>query len=204
MTPILICASAFSRPLEVFKASHAAYAPECPLILAPASGATFGESFNPALAKIFENFDDVIISNDDVVLNPNTIPNLMHDVANLQMIYGDKLGIVATYSDNIRDIQNIRKTEQVRKHVERLSPVFAWMSKKAFMDAQFPPLNWYADDVICEDLNALGYKHFVSRAYIHHVGSQTIGTDYTALNNASIPWLQANRPQYVKKWFGGT
>ena len=204
MTPILICANAKSRPLKVFETSLFAYAHEYPLILEPASGATFGESFNPALAKVFEDFDDVIISNDDVVLNPNTIPELMHDVANLQMIHGDKLGLVATYSDNIRDIQNIRKTDQVRKHVERLSPVFAWMSKKAFLDAQFPPLNWYADDVICEDLNVLGYRHFVSRAYIHHVGSQTIGTDHTALNNASIPWLQANRPQYVKKWFGGT
>jgi hypothetical protein len=192
----------------VFEASHAAYAPEYPLILAPASGATFGESFNPALNRAFETNDEVVISNDDVVLHPNTMPDLMRDVDMLKSFYGDKLGIVATYSDNIRDIQNIRNVPAGLvpecKQVERLSPVFAWISKKAFMDAQFPPLNWYADDVICEDLNALGYKHFVSRAYLHHIGSQTIGTDTAALNAASMPWLQANRPQYVQKWFGGT
>ena len=206
MPPILVCAKEDSTPIKVMRASLLAYAPDVELIIRPSSGATFGESFNPALTELFQTHDEIIISNDDVVLTPNTIPDLMHDIANLQMIYGDKLGIVATYSDNIRFIQNIRDMGVGvlvgPKRADRLSPVFAWMSKKAFTDCQFPPLNWYADDVICEDLSALGYKHFVSRAYIHHVGSQTIGTDYRALNEASMPWLREHRPQYMQKWFG--
>ena len=45
------------------------------------------------------------------------------------------------------------------------------------------------------------FKNFISRSYVHHVGSQTVGTNYAQLNAAAMPWLEENRPQYIKKWF---
>ena len=192
-----------ARCLPVFAASVTAYAPGNPLILLPSSGVTCGESYNNALRQVFEVYDEVILANDDITLTPYTMPDFMSDLYQLKAAHGDKLGIVGTYSDNIRWVQHIKGNDFVCREIDRLSPIFAWVSKKAFMDCPFPPMNWYADDVICEDLGALGYRHFISKAYVHHVGSQTIGTDYEALNAAAMPWLIANRPQYLKKWFGG-
>jgi hypothetical protein len=82
-----------------------------------------------------------------------------------------------------------------------ISPLFAYISKQAFSEAQFPPLNWYSDDVICQDLNNLGYTHFVSRAYVHHVGSQTIGLDFDKLTEQAKPWIKENRNKYYREWF---
>jgi hypothetical protein len=190
------------KSLPVLQASILAYAPEHPLISLPSSGATFGESYNNAMRQAFEAYDEIIIANDDVVLTPYTMPDMLSDLARLKSEHGDKLGLVGTYADNIRWVQHIKGNEFICREIDRLSPLFTWMSKKAFMDCQFPPMNWYADDVICEDLSALGYRHFISKAYVHHVGSQTIGTDVAALNAASMPWLMENRPKYLEKWFG--
>ena len=163
----------------------------------------FGDAYNFVLSLAFNDADEVIVSNDDVVITPTSIPLLLEDVAALKQIHGDKLGFVAAISDDARNSQNIR-FERGDEPKERavISPIFSWMSKKAFEAAQFPPLNWYSDDVICEDLNQLGFVHYISRAYVHHVGSQTVGRDHNKLNAEALPWLRANRPEYVKKWWG--
>jgi hypothetical protein len=68
--------------------------------------------------------------------------------------------------------------------------------------AKFPPLNWYSDDVHCRDLLAAGYENFLSRSYVHHVGSQSTGMDGEALTLAAVPWIRENRPEYALEWFG--
>lgn len=189
----------------MLQASIAVYAPRNSVFLWRVERTTFGESYNAAMEEAFKAHDEIIISNDDVVLTPRTIPVLMEDVQILQKEHGDKLGFVATLTDEARLEQNIRVAKEGVVRQERvIAPLFAWVSKKAFSAARFPPLNWYSDDVMCEDLNALGFKHFVSRAYVHHAGSQTIGTNYSELNAEAMPWLMEKRPQYIKKWFGGT
>jgi len=190
--------------LKVMYASLDIHAPDVKYLFVHQRERTnFGDAYNLALGIAFANHDEVIVANDDVVITPRTIPLLMEDVANLKAIHGDKLGFVAALSDDARMSQNIR-IERGDEPKERavVSPIFAWMSKKAFETAQFPPLNWYSDDVICEDLNAAGFTHYISRAYVHHVGSQTVGRDYSKLNAESLPWLRENRPEYVKKWWG--
>lgn len=188
----------------MLQASLAAYAPQCSVFLWRVKRTTFGESYNDAMEDAFRSHDEIIISNDDVVLTPTTISVLLEDVSNLRKEHGDKLGFVATLTDNARAEQNIRIAKEGVIRKERvIAPLFAWVSKKAFEAARFPPLNWYSDDVMCEDLNALGFKHFVSRAYVHHAGSQTIGTNYAQLNAEALPWLIEKRPHYIEKWFGG-
>jgi hypothetical protein len=42
----------------------------------------------------------------------------------------------------------------------------------------------------------------LSRSYVHHVGSQTIGMDGNRLTQQAVPWIRKNRPKYAKDWFG--
>jgi hypothetical protein len=51
-------------------------------------------------------------------------------------------------------------------------------------------------------MSAKGYSHYVSTSYVHHVGSQTIGLNAEKLTLEALPWIQENRPQYVKEFFG--
>jgi GT2 family glycosyltransferase len=196
--------SGFDKCFPVMQASVNAYAPSVGMVFSVQDKpTTFGEAYNIILGAVFENQNEVIVANDDVVITPTTMQRLMEDVANLKVIHGNKLGFVAAISDDARNTQNIRYEEGKEPKIrDVISPIFAWMSKEAFQAAQFPPLNWYSDDVICEDLNRLGFVHYISRAYVHHVGSQTVGRDYAKLNAQALPWLRANRPEYVVKWWG--
>jgi hypothetical protein len=83
-----------------------------------------------------------------------------------------------------------------------ISPIFGYISRSAWEVAKFPPLNWFSDDVHCRDLSAVGFQHFLSRSYVHHVGSQSTGMDGQELTLASVPWIRANRPAYADSWFG--
>jgi hypothetical protein len=163
---------------------------------------TFGESYNIAMTDAFSFCDEMIIANDDVVLWPNTMQLLIEDVIRAKMMHGDKAGFVAARADNIRPPQRIRLGENCDMERARfVSPVFAWLSKKAFETARFPPLNWFSDDVMCEDLNRQGFVHYFSRACIHHAGSLTIGGDYSKHINEARPWIRENRPEYESLWF---
>ena len=201
--PVLTCYLPGNRCLNVLKASIEAYAPEHKLIAMPSQGDNFGDSYNRAMNEVFQDYDEIIISNDDVVITPYTMPDLMSDLRTLKARHGHRLGLVGTHADNIRWVQNIKAGPCVCREIDRLSPLFTWFPKRAFMEWRFPPLNWYADDVICEDLARVGYHHYISKAYVHHVGSQSVGTDIEELNKASMPWLIAHRPEYLTKWFGG-
>lgn len=202
MVAIVTCTIG-SKSLPVLEASLQAYNPDCHLMILKGERSTFGQAYNQALDYCFGLYDEVIICNDDVVVTPTSVSLLLEDVSALKQQHGDFLGFVAALSDDARMSQNIR-IERGDEPKERavVSPIFAWMSKKAFQAARFPPLNWYSDDVICEDLSALGFVHYISRSYVHHVGSQTVGRDIQHLNNEALPWLRENRPEYVKCWWG--
>lgn len=203
--PIVTCTIG-SKSLAVLKTSVQTYAPDVPLFITTDHRAkNFGDAYNGAMARAFENNDEIIISNDDVVLTPTTLKLLLEDVEAIKSSGCQKIGLVGTLCDSARYAQDIKNPENhnpVLRTIDRVSPIFAWINKAAFKEVQFPPLNWYSDDVMCEDLNGKGYTNFLSRAYVHHVGSQTVGEDYTKLNNDALPWLRENRPEYVKKWFG--
>lgn len=217
MIPIITC-TVNNKCTPVLAASVDTYCPGVRLIINEGERTTFGEAFNKAMSEAFETYDEIIIANDDIVLNPNTYKKLLEDVINLKEQYGDKLGFVAAHSDSAFPVQNVRYQQDDKFELDRyrcqwtwedevrpadvVAPLFAWISKKAFDEAQFPPLNWYSDDVICRDLGKNGFKHFISRAYVHHVGSQTVGQDFSRLSGESSGWLRANRPDYADMWFG--
>jgi hypothetical protein len=151
-------------------------------------------------------FPEIIVANDDIVLTPSSFNTLIEDKV---LLSHHSLGWLCSRSDYVRGLQNIRNGE-VRngiKFVEEdqifqsnvLSPLFGIISREAWID--YKPINWYSDDIQCLEICAAGYKNYVSRSYVHHVGSQTIGMDHKKNNDEAGAWLKANMPDLYKLWF---
>lgn len=177
---------------------------------------SFGEDYNEVIDAAFaDGHEFVLVANDDVVLTPTSVSDLLEDVATLSDEFGDMVGWVCSRCDAARPMQNIRSNpfgqelnffrfpwEDCILPMQVISPIFGYISRDAWEVMKFQPLNWYSDDVHCRDLTAAGFTHFLSRSYVHHVGSQTTGMDAQKLTLAAIPWIRANRPAYANEWFG--
>ena len=202
MIPIVVC-TVGSRSLSVMQTSVRTYNPDVNLMIFEGFMGNFGDDYNAVMELAFRDYEEIIIANDDVVVNPNSYIRLVEDVEFLKNRYPRNLGIVASRSDYVRPHQSIAAgIDPNIIHCAVVSPLFAYISKEAFTKAKFPPINWFSDDVICKDLSKLGYQHFVSRSYVHHVGSQTIGFDFKKLMDAPKEWIKENRPEYYKEWYG--
>jgi hypothetical protein len=178
------------------------------LIYRPNPATNFGDAYNAAVDYAFEHgkFDSLILANDDVVLNPNTL-SLMREDTEVLRERGFKVGFLGARSDYVLPDQNIRfpvdgdrrsslawESEQQIKVAPVIAPIWASISRQAWNVAKFPSTNWYSDNIICHDLNVAGYQHFVSRAYVHHAGSQTIGLDFKKSHEEPKAWILENRP----------
>jgi hypothetical protein len=195
--PIVVC-TVGSSSLPVLEASVKAYCPEVELIVGHGEFGSFGADYNAVVSKAFEKYDEIIVANDDIVLNPSSYQKLLDDVAHLKRF--NKLGWVVSKADAVRPSQDIRYQPMDSVYeVQTVSPLFGYISKEAWVD--FPPINWYSDDVQCLDMSAKGYRHFVSKSYIHHVGSTTIGQDNHKNHLAAEPWIRQNRPELHAIWF---
>ena len=179
------------------------YNPDINLVIIEGTLGNFGDDYNHAMEYAFQDREEIIIANDDIVVNPESYIRLVEDVQFLKNRFPRNLGFVAARSDYVRPHQSIsHQQEQSIIQTPVVSPLFAYISKEAFIKCKFPPINWFSDDVICRDLGALGYQHFISRAYVHHAGSQTIGRDFQKLMDAPKEWIQKHRPEYFKEWYG--
>ncbi len=173
-------------------------------IILPNEATNFGDAYNTVVAAAFaDGHKDVILCNDDVVLRPDTWNIMLEDIESYK---GQNIGYIAARSDWARGWQNIRtrhleddSLDWLRWPTERfvlsatvIAPIFAWITKEAWID--FPPINWFSDDVQCMDILRKGYTHRIGRFYVHHVGSQTVGFDADKLTNEAINWLRVNRP----------
>jgi hypothetical protein len=186
------------------------------LIFFPNSATNFGDAYNHAISYAFKHgkFDSLIVSNDDVVLNPQTIELLGAD----KRILEDsdyKVGFLGARSDYVLPDQNIRfpvdgdqkdgvrwQSEAQIKLTGVIAPIFATITREAWSVAKFPSTNWYSDNIICHDLQEAGYRHFVSRAYVHHAGSQTVGMDYKKCHEEPREWIKAHRPDMYGVIYG--
>ena len=175
----------------------------------------FGDSFNYAITQAFlDGHETVIMANDDVVLDPNTYWLLCHDRVLLKQ-QGHKVGFLSARSNMASMPQNIRAkqendtwagmkwaSEETIQQVEWTAPLFASVDREGFPG--FPPTNFYSDNVACYDMAQEGFKHFNSRAYVHHVGSSTIGRGFGADSKNTMEaedWLKLNRPILHKRYF---
>jgi hypothetical protein len=206
--PAIVICTVNSACLEVMLASIKAYVPAgVERHVHFNVGSTFGDAYNFAMRDAFTRHTELVICNDDIVFTPTTWARLLADVALLKEAVAD-LGYVAARSDYARGAQNIRcgtgrldflRFESERSIVETpvIAPICAWIRRDAWVD--FPPINWFSDDVQCADMKR---RHFVSRAYVHHVGSQTCGNDAARCMADAKSWLKANRPALHALHFG--
>lgn len=177
-------------------------------ITMPNDGNNFGDSYNAVVKKAFEEHDEIIVANDDIVLNPSSYLLLYQDVERLKEVT-PHIGWVSSRADYVRDLQNIREgTERVGirfkeefciNEVEIIAPLFAYIAKDAWVD--FKPINWYSDDIQCLEMRIRGYQNFISRSYVHHVGSQTIGMNHNNNHLEAKAWIDENMPEFSKEFF---
>lgn len=230
MIPICI-ATVRGAGLPVLLESIRQYAPEHPVYLRGPQAViekfdahlkifgkprNFGEDYNQVIFAALKDYDEVLVANDDIVLTPDSVRLLMEDVGIIKTMNSVRPGPgwVASRSDAARPAQNVRNregdetlnfykypSEGLIRVAQEVSPIFAWVSKDAFGEG-FPPLNWYSDDVHCQDARRRGYVHFISASYVHHIGSNTIGFNAQKLHDEAMPWLKEHRPEYVAAWFG--
>lgn len=228
MQAIVICSTG-NIGLNILLLSIKAYCPHMPVYLSSKnpddvelvdtwmynSATNFGDAYNAAMSKAFyDGYKEIIIANDDVVITPTTYQNMLSDIALLKK-HTDKLGFVGARSDYVLWDQNIRcsfpnddvvglkwASEDHIKRVGVIAPIFAYVSKQAFDAARFPSTNWYSDNIICDDLSNAGFSHFVSTAYVHHVGSQTVGMDYAKCHEEPREWIRTNRPDKYEEIYG--
>lgn len=228
MEAIVIC-TVNNPGLTILLESIKVYAPNIPIYLStnnieqcsndaitfPNTGKTFGEAYNIAIDKAFKGgWQSVIVCNDDVVLTPSSFKLMKEDWDRL-VRSEVKLGFVGARSDYVLPEQNIRfpmendsiialkyASESYVKQVGVIAPIFASLSKQAWQDARFPHTNWYSDNIMCDDLSKKGYHHFVSRSYVHHAGSQTVGVDFAKCHEEPREWIKANRPDVYEDYYG--
>jgi hypothetical protein len=160
---------------------------------------SFGEAYNFICNKAFESHDEIIVANDDVVIDPTSYERIVEATRKIQDM-NIKTGWVVAKSYRVRGThQVVQNAEMAIYEMPVISPLFGRVSKESWVD--FPPINWYSDDIQCIDMGKKGYRHFVSHSYIHHVGSQTIGQDNNKNHLDAEPWIKANRPELHKEWF---
>jgi hypothetical protein len=206
--PVLATSITFYVPfeVEVYLSGSGMILPRHRTINSENTAGNFGDAYNVTVNEAFKRHSDVILCNDDVVLTPYTWQTLMEDVS----AFHEGLGYMACRSDYARGMQNVRYRHEgdsfAMKHASEdcvvrvpvIAPIFAYIQKQAWVD--FPPINWYSDDIQCHDINQKGYQNYISRSYVHHVGSQTCGMDYEKCVEDAKPWILENRPEFAK-WF---
>jgi hypothetical protein len=195
---------------RVFLASLREYKPRDVEVFRQHSLGNFGTSYNELVDTMIRGGHRTFaIANDDIVLRPDSFQLLNEDI---EICQGEQRhwGVIAARADYVRmSPQNIRFTygmEQQRTiqnqqelqiiAVPSVAPLLAVYTRETWVD--FPPINFYSDDVQCFDIRQRGYEVFVSRSYVHHVGSQTLGVaNYEEDAKNSREWLLENRKDFV-------
>jgi len=222
--PIFIC-SKTGKPLPVLLKSIELYVPEDVEIYICGSDYklpkhkthnfehtydTGGKAWNFMTQKVFENHDYGVACADDAVLNPDSYQQLIEDLE-LLLSAGKNVGLLAARTNYAKGWQNIRyghgeliglnyEGESKILGVDYVAGIFNTVSKSTFIP--YPPIDWYSDDIQCLDMINNGSQHYVSRAYVHHVGSMTYGRNYKECSDASKEWVKENRPELYKTFFG--
>ena len=201
------------RDIPIYLSGCKMIFPRHQTILMENTATNFGDAYNAVCNLAFQKHDEIVVCNDDIVFTPYTWEALGEDVSLLRS-ENIPLGWVACRSDYARGYQNIRlgqgnmewfkfETEHKILTAKIIAPICAYIHRDAWVD--FPPLNWYSDDVQCLDIaEQKNLQHFVSRAYVHHVGSQTCGFDAESLIESAKPWIREHRPKLYEQWFQRT
>jgi hypothetical protein len=196
----IVIATVDGKCLPVLSKSIEQYVPSgVDVIIYKNNAGNYGDAYNHAVNEAFMAYDEIIVANDDIVLTPNSYTQLLEDV-NFLKNQNVKLGWVVARSDYTRPAQQaFRMDPNQIAHTTQCSPLFGYVHIQAWVD--YPPINWYSDDIQCIDMMSKGCQHFISRSYVHHAGSQTIGMDNQKNHLDSEAWIKDNRPELHREWY---
>jgi hypothetical protein len=185
----------------------------------PEDCAHFGDACRFLLqTKHTKNDEALCFLNDDTVVMPDTLEMAALDVQALTQ-QGQKIGMLGFRSNFVAGYQNVRVMHPgdnqlymlkfpSESKILRVSQVFGVgfvTMRHALQDISldWTRLHWYSDDLLSYDLTQKGYGHFVSRAYIHHIGSRSGGQErWAQWDQEGKDWIIKNRPDYatVRGW----
>ncbi len=177
-------------------------------------GKTLATAMNWLIAQTATPY--FVIIPDDVCLHPDAWDMLLEDYDAVKQLDGTNIGIMGTRSNYVVGPQNIRAgnggalapnslqwdNEDVVFPVETVFPVVAIFDRQAYeLVGRFPDqLHWFGDNLYSYDLAQRGYDRWVSRAYVHHVGSRGTKSDTGATDQQlaaeGLLWLKNNRPDF--------
>lgn len=163
--------------------------------------------------------EDLLILGDDCVLHPDSLRLMLEDRALIAQHAPDvRIGVVGARSNFVKGPQNVRSangdtalggiqfgSEARIVEAPMVVPVAALVRHDVFdLVGGFVPTNWFADDLFCFDLANRGFSHFVSRAYVHHVGQRATGQGKSMqdLLDEGIAWLRRYRPDFLEQRLG--
>jgi hypothetical protein len=210
----IVIATKGSRSLPVFLASVNAYVPNDVVVYLagderwgigrhirciPNLASNYGDAYNSIVHEAFKYHDEIIVANDDIVLTPTSYEQLVQDVETLKTEHS-KIGWVVARADYVRPMQLAHGLNSTSIYkCDQVSPLFGYVSKEAWVD--YAPINWYSDDIQCLEMKSIGYQHFISRSYVHHAGSQTIGMDHNKNHLEAQPWIKKHKPELHRVWY---
>ncbi len=201
----VVCGWKGPRPPDVLAPN-----PRLRLVPQPDGAATFGAAFE-ALWRTAPG-DTFVVLNDDTVLMPDTLALLLDDAALLDRAK-HRWGFLGCRSNYVKGPQNIRfpnesalrgvrfESEAKILAVPSIALVAAAVRREALERiGGFPDVNWYSDDLMSWDLARAGYTHFVSRAYVHHVGMRSTGQGRSMqdLDREGRAWILEHRPDFAQ------
>jgi hypothetical protein len=174
--------------------------------LVKSTAGNFGDAYNFICQRAFEKHETIVVANDDIVFDPTTFSLLQSDWQALMNYDSDNVGYLACRTNYSRGKQNIRWRNSESKFVgikfsqestiietDIIAPICAVIRRQSWID--FLSINQYSDDVQCLMMADKGLKHFVSRSYVHHVGSQTVNLSANEFNN-TLDYLRKNHLKY--------
>jgi hypothetical protein len=172
---------------------------------------SYGDAYNYVVRRAFAKHEQVLVCNDDIVFNPYTYNLIQQDFDYLLNRFGRaKIGWIGCLTDFAIGMQNIRmdirlegedalKMSDIKRGREYyvsptnfIAPICALVTKDAWID--YMPVNFFSDTLQCMQMRKSGLEHYVSRAYVHHVGSQSMKS-YGDETKDALEILKVSHPQ---------
>lgn len=175
----------------------------------------YGDAYNYVVKRAFEKHDNIIVCNDDIVFCPDTFDKLQEDYNIAIKENGiENVGWIGCLTNYAIGYQNIRRNMMLEEnqepetlnHIQNkreycivevnfIAPICAAINKMSWID--YLPINYFSDNLQCFEMSAQGKKHFISTSYVHHAGSQSIGSGKDEYEKA-MNILMADYPQYYQ------
>ena len=173
---------------------------------------TFGQAYNRAVNAAFnDGHEHILVMNDDIVLDPDTVEIMTEDYNTISKEIGEEnigwVGCLTNYGIGLQNIRNdissekrhqgVIKNEREKHIIETdfIAPICAMISKKSWLP--YLPINYFSDNIQCHQMKEQNKRHFLSTAYVHHVGSQSIQSGEIEIKK-TLDYLDKNHQDLSK------